>query len=163
MLFTAAAASGAWNCSASTAPPGSMAFSSKRTPPPSLVIRQVGVLAAAARLAVLAVGDDVEVAFLPGHAVQVGLAPRIERHVLAEIGPGPLRLARRPVDQRLQPELAARIVAGIETVGIERLGKRVDLRFRDADFRLADLREIARRDEARQQADDHYDDEQLDQ
>jgi len=52
-------------------------------------------------------------------------------------------------------------VAGIETVLVERLLERVDLRFGDVDLRLADLAEIPRRHKAGQQPDDQYDHQQF--
>src|SRR6185312_12083852 len=50
-----------------------------------------------------------------------------------------------------------------EAVLVERLLEGVDLRPGDLDFRFPDLAEVARRDEAGEQADDHHDHEQLEQ
>ena len=127
------------------------------------MVGEVGVLARAAGLAVLAVRDDVELVLLAGDLVDVGLAPRIERHFLAQVGAVPLRLGRRLLEQRLQPELGARVTADVQAVLVERLLQRVDLRLRGVDLGLADLAEVARRDEADQQADDRDDDQQLEQ
>src|SRR5467141_1006241 len=129
----------------------------------SLVVREVGVLARAAGLAVLAVGKQVEVAFLARRLVDVGLAPRIERRVLAQIRAGPFRLVRGTLHERVQAELGARVMPGIEPVLVERLLERVDLRPGGIHLGLPDLPEIARRHQPGEQADDHHHHEQLDQ
>ena len=55
-----------------------------------LAVADVGVFAAAAGLAVLAVGEEIEIAVLAGGAIDVRMTPGIRRHVLLQIGSGPL-------------------------------------------------------------------------
>ena len=88
---------------------------------------------------------------------------RIERHVLSQVWASPLRLGRRSLHQRREPELGRGIVAGVEPVLVERLLERVDLRLGDADLGLPDLIEIAWRDEPGQEADDQHHHEQFEQ
>ena len=54
-------------------------------------------------------------------------------------------------------------MARIEAELVERLLERIDLRARHLHFRLADLPEVARRDVAGEQADDHDHHQQLEQ
>jgi hypothetical protein len=82
---------------------------------------------------------------------------------LRRYGPGPLRLVGGLGDQGLQSGLVVGIAAGVEAVLVERLLERVDLCPGRRDLRLAHLAEVARRDEAGEQADDHHHHEQLEQ
>src|SRR5207249_3275228 len=75
----------------------------------------------------------------------------------------PLRLVRRPLNERREPELGARIVAGVEAVLVERLLERIDLRLGDIDLGFADLAEVARRHKAGKQPDDQDDHQQFEQ
>src|SRR6202022_2416240 len=76
----------------------------------ALPVRDVGVFAGAARAAVLAVGEQVEVATVrAGLLVDVGPPPGVGGHALLEVGPGPVRLAARLHDERLQTLLARRM------------------------------------------------------
>src|SRR5574340_1736550 len=157
----ALAASAASTSISPTAPASRTPFTRKRMASP---VADVGGLALAARAAVLAVGEQIELAaLLAGAPVLIGVAPGIGGHRLLEIRPGPARLAGRLGHQRLEPLLGRRIVADVEPVFVEGLFQRIDLRARDLDFRLADLGEIARCNIARQQADDDHDDKQLQQ
>ncbi len=113
------------------------------------MIRDVGVFARAARLAVPAVGDEIEVAsLLPRELVDVGVVPGIERDRLLQVGAVPLRLARGLGDEGVETDLGGRVVAGVEPVLVERLLERVDLRPGGGRLGLADLPEVARRDVA---------------
>src|SRR6185295_3384166 len=123
----------------------------------------VGVLAVAAGLAVAPVGEELELAFLAGHAVDVGPAPGIRGHGFLEIralpGLGGLRLSH----QRLEAFLRARIAPHVEAVLVERFLERLDLRPRDLDLGPAHLGEVARGHVPGEQADDHDHHEELEQ
>src|SRR5438105_14234286 len=81
----------------------------------ALPVRDVGVFAGAARAAVLAVGNQVEIATVrAGLLVDVGPAPWVGGHALLEVGPGPARLGARLPDERPQPLPARRVVPHVE-------------------------------------------------
>src|SRR5207253_4686879 len=76
-----------------------------------LVQTDVGVLAAAAGLAVAAERIEVVLAAAAGHAVQVGVAPRIVGQRLLQVRPRPGRLAAGLFHQRAAPWLRSGGVA----------------------------------------------------
>src|SRR6185503_510278 len=104
----------------------------------------IGVLAAAAGLAVAAVGKNLELALLAGRAINVRSAPGIGRHGLLEVRALPGLGARRLRHQRLEAFLGAGIAARVEAVLVERFLEGFDLRPCDLDLRAADLGEVAR-------------------
>src|SRR6185295_6072235 len=112
----------------------------------------VGVLAGAAGLAVLAVGEDFVLGLLARHAVHVRTAPRIVRQRLLQV-----RLHRG------ETFLAGRVAPVVEAVLVHRLFQGVDLRARHLHLGLAHLREVARGYVSGKQSDDDDDDEQLEQ
>src|SRR5512134_410404 len=99
-----------------------------------LPARHVRVLGSATRLAVLAERPDVELAALARRLVLVGSAPRIERNRLLQIRAVPLRLVLRPLQQRGEALLGARIATDVQAIGVERLLERDDLRLRGLDL-----------------------------
>ena len=87
--------------------------------------------AGAAGPAILAEGDQVELVLLAGDAVDVGLAPRIGRYVLLEIGavPAPLKLGGRLV-QDGKALLVGRPAQVVDVEQFERTFDVLDLRLR---------------------------------
>jgi len=65
-----------------------------RRSPPALPVGDVGGLARAAELAVLAVRQQVEFTVLARNLVDVGIAPRVERDALLEVRSPVVSLAR---------------------------------------------------------------------
>lgn len=126
-----------------------------------LPVADVGVLVLAAGAAVATVGEDVEVAVLAGLLVLVGVPPWIGRHGFLEVRALPFGDAGRRGVERGEALLGGGVAADIETVGFEGFLEGVDLCLGGLHFGLADLREIARRDVARQEADDDHDDEEF--
>src|SRR5215813_1619335 len=106
--------------------------------------RDVFRLAGAAGPAILTVGKQVEFAVLARRAIDVGVAPRIQRHVLLQVGSAPLGIVADVGAQRLQSFVGRGITPEIEAILIQRLRQRLDLRLRDRYFGLSDLTEIAR-------------------
>src|SRR6185312_8327882 len=116
-------------------------------------IREVSVLAAAACLAITAIGQQVKVVLMcTGLRIHVGMTPRIHRYGLFQVRPLPVRHARGSHVERREPFLGAGQTAHIDTELLERLVECVDLRACGFDTRFADLREVARRYESGQQA-----------
>src|SRR5688572_3706349 len=116
----------------------------------SLAVLDVGVFALAAALAVAPERGDLDVG--AGGAVDVGPAPGIGRQRLLQVGL-----------HRCQPFLGGGVPPLVEAVLVQRLLERVDLRPRYLHLGLPDLREVPRRYVAGQQADEHYDHQQLEQ
>src|SRR5450830_890352 len=118
-------------------------------------VADVGVFAAAARLAVAAQREDLEFALGTGRAVLEGVAPGIERHGLLQIRPVPLGTGRGGRRQQGgQALFRAGIAAHVEAEGVERFFKRLNLGLGDGHFRFAQLRKIFGADIGGQQADD---------
>src|ERR1700749_3359786 len=91
-------------------------------------VADVRVESLAARLAVAAQRDQVDVAVVARRLVDVGMAPRIQRHRLREIRAVPFRDVALFGAEPLQPLLRRRIAADVEAILLERLLERDDLR-----------------------------------
>ena len=127
-------------------------------------VTDVGVLAGSARPPVMAVGKEFEVApAAAGEAIEIGIAPGVNRNILLQIRTVPARLVVGTIAQGIQPGLRGGIVPVIEAVRFERPGKRLDLRAGGGHFGFAELRHIARTDVGCQQADDGDHDQQFEQ
>src|SRR5713101_7384684 len=105
---------------------------SRRVTPRSLFVAptdDVGIIPFSTRLTVGAERDHIGlVPVLARILVKVGAAPRIERDVLRQIWPGPLKLVLRLDAQRLQTQLGGREITGVELIGAQRGHEGVDLR-----------------------------------
>src|SRR5512139_386327 len=132
-------------------------------PSPDLPVGDIGRLAVAAGLAVLAVRQQVVLVVLAGHDENVGIAPGIGRDALLQVGAVPSRLVGRAGDQAGEPLLRAGVMAVVQPELVQRLAQRIDLGARDLDLRLADLGKIFGADVAGQEADDHHHHQQLEQ
>src|SRR5580765_2575222 len=88
----------------------------------------VGVVAAAAALAVLAIGQQlVVVARIAGRAVDIGVAPWIERERLGQVRASPFGLVAGSLDQGLETLLGHRKVADVEAISGQGLVEGVEL------------------------------------
>src|SRR5262245_31745921 len=114
----------------------------RRSPGIALPARDVATVALAAGRAVGA--ERVEVIGPPalaGAAVVVRAIPRVLRNVLLEVGPIPAIGAERPLTERGEPFLRARVTTGVQPERIERRAEQLDLgarRFHLRDFGLPD-------------------------
>src|SRR5205085_8654946 len=81
-----------------------------------LIEADIGVLARAAGLAVAAEGVEVVVALLARHAVDVRTTPRIVRHRLLQVRPGPAGLTRGLRHERGKALFRRRVMPRIEAI-----------------------------------------------
>src|SRR5260370_37559543 len=81
----------------------------------------VGIVPFSAGRAVAAERNDVGlIAMVAWIFVEIRMAPRIERDVLRQIRPGPLRRVLGPHAERVQTHFGGRISSGVELVCAER-------------------------------------------
>src|SRR5687768_9154496 len=121
-------------------------------------------VAAPPGLRILAVGNDIEVApLLSRQAVDIRPPPWIRWNGFLQVGPRPLRLVGGPRNQRLESLLRRWIAPGVEAVMVEGAFEGAYLRLRGLDLGLADLTEVFGRHVAREQAEYHHNDQQLEQ
>ena len=97
---------------------------------------------------------------LAGALVEVGAAPRVERHGLPEVGASPVerdRVARGYHLQGREPLFGRRVRAVVEPVVVESEAEELDLRARGGALRLRDAAQNAWPHERGEQAehDDH--------
>src|SRR5690606_21741708 len=134
----------------------------------SLPRAHVRVLAFAARYAVPTVAEQLvlEAPAVLRQPVDVRPAPRLERHLLAQVRPAPVprqRLGDRLATQRLQPLRLRRVHVVVQAVRVQRRDQQLDLRPRRRRLRRAHVLEDVRRDQRREHTQHHDHDEQLDQ
>src|SRR5262249_55505720 len=123
----------------------------------------VGRLARATRLAVLAEREEIVFAVFAGCLVDVRTPPRIGWHRLLQVWTAPLRLVLRLDVECREALLARRIVADVDPVRVEGFLQRRKLGLCGFHFGLAQLCEVLRPDVCGKQPDDHHDNEQFEQ
>ena len=128
-----------------------------------LPVADVGIFAGAAGLAVAAQGIQVVGAVFAGLTVQVGVAPRVERHGETQVGALPVNFASGRRVERSQALFGGGVMSDVDTIVVQRLAQLTDLQARDLDLGFADLGEVARADVTYQQADDDEHDEEFQQ
>src|SRR5689334_7148503 len=129
----------------------------------ALPVGDVGGFSAAAGLAVFPVRIQIVFAVFAGIFVDIRLAPRVVRNLLRQVGPVPLGFVGRTRRQGGEALLVRWIVPRIETVLVQRLAESVQLRARGLDLGFSDLPEVLGTNVARQKAENHHDDQQLEQ
>src|SRR5690606_2274456 len=163
--------SAAWDAACSTpcrVAPSAVATRYANAGLTSLPRQHVRAPALATRRAVPTVAEQLvlEAPAVLRQPVDVRPAPRVERHLLAQVRPAPVarqRLGDRLATQRLEPLLLRRVRVVVQAVRVQRRDQQLDLRPRRRRLRRAHVLEDVRRDQRREHTQHHDHDEQLDQ
>src|SRR6185369_4309827 len=146
---------------------GEAAASGRKAPPAaacfaeSVEVADVSAVTVTTRPAVGAHAENFVVVTALRAAILVFVVPGVLRHLL-QVRPVPHFHSGWRGQQRVEPFLLGRIATGIERHRIERRGDVRDLQLGGLDAGLGALPEEVRRNEGREQPEDHHHDEQLD-